>query len=274
MTKRTMLDEETNGSCDGRKRGLIRISAKALGELALPTFCARCFWIKRKLRNKLPFRQPLPGVFSTIDSITKQVVHGHFDEYGRLPPWLAPIGEVVRYHEPPHWSRFNTVIEEHGILLTGAADGIFERADGSFVIVDYKTARFTPAQDALLPMYEVQLNVYALIAKHVGFVPVSRLYLVYMEPSTDQSARTLEHYSATGLNIGFAAHVLGVRRKRDLFDPLLARVREIDDGTAPPSGRTGCQDCLLTERLTEVLRAARRAGQALRCNGAGIGGTR
>ena len=126
-----MADPARSPHRDG-ERGLIRISAKALGELALPTFCPRCFWIKRKLRNKLPFRQPLPGVFSTIDSITKQVVHGYFDKHGRLPPWLAPLGDVVRYHEPPHWSQFNTVIEERAVrelipqLAEAGARGIVE----------------------------------------------------------------------------------------------------------------------------------------------------
>ena len=89
MAKRTTTDKVTDRLRDGRDRGLIRISAKALGELALPTFCARCFWLKRKMRNRLPFRQPLPGVFSAIDSITKEVVHGIFDAHDHLPPWLA-----------------------------------------------------------------------------------------------------------------------------------------------------------------------------------------
>jgi hypothetical protein len=52
----------------------IRISAKNLGELALHNYCPRCFWLKLKLNNRLPF-QIFPGIFSAIDSYTKDVIH-------------------------------------------------------------------------------------------------------------------------------------------------------------------------------------------------------
>jgi hypothetical protein len=255
MAKQMTMCSETGAQRDGREPRIIRISAKALGELALPTFCPRCFWLKRKMRNKLPFRQPLPGAFSTIDSITKQVVHGYFDAYGHLPPWLAPLGDIVGYHEPPHWSRFNTVIEEHGVLLAGVADGIFERSDGSFIIVDYKTARFTPAQDALRPMYEVQLNAYALIAKRLGFAPVSGLFLVYMEPGCCLNSD--HNRLKSGIRVALTAGVHEVSRRWCRLKPLFYRVRELHRQGEPPRGRPGCTDCLATQRLTEALQAYR-----------------
>jgi len=52
----------------------LRISAKNIGALALPDFCPRCFWLKLKARNRLPF-QIFPGIFSSIDAYTKRVVH-------------------------------------------------------------------------------------------------------------------------------------------------------------------------------------------------------
>ena len=230
----------------------MRISAKALGELALPMFCPRCFRLKRKMRNKLPFRQPLPGVFSAIDSITKQVVHGFFNTHGHLPLWLAPLGDIVRYHEPPHWSRFNTVIEEHGILLTGAADGIFERADGSCVIVDYKTARFTQAQDALLPMYEVQLNAYALIAERCGFAPVAGLALIYLEPTIDDHDGCEQLCQDMGLQIPLNAHIVNVEQRSDMLDPLLARAHGLCGRARRPPGRASCPDCRQVRVLVEA----------------------
>ena len=33
----------------------IKISAKNLGQVALEDFCPRCFWIKLKMANKLPW---------------------------------------------------------------------------------------------------------------------------------------------------------------------------------------------------------------------------
>jgi len=42
----------------------LRISAKTLGELAVPGFCPRCFWLKLHAQH-LPF-QIFPGIFSPI----------------------------------------------------------------------------------------------------------------------------------------------------------------------------------------------------------------
>jgi len=62
----------------------LQISGKDLGALAMKGFCPRCFWIQR--RTKLPW-QIFPGIFSSIDSYSKKVVHGQFDKSG-MPGWL------------------------------------------------------------------------------------------------------------------------------------------------------------------------------------------
>ena len=63
----------------------LQISGKDLGALAMRDFCPRCFWIQR--RTKLPW-QIFPGIFSSIDSYSKKVVHGQFDKSG-MPGWLG-----------------------------------------------------------------------------------------------------------------------------------------------------------------------------------------
>src|SRR5579859_2234168 len=68
------------------------ISAKTLGQLAMPGYCPRCFWLAMKA-DRLPF-QIFPGIFSAIDSYGKSVVHGWFDRYGRPPSWLEPLGLI------------------------------------------------------------------------------------------------------------------------------------------------------------------------------------
>ena len=241
----------------------IRISAKNLGALALPDFCPRCTWLVLRLSRKLPF-QIFPGIFSTIDATTKRVVHGYCDAHGRPPKWLAELGEIEGYREPPHWSRFSAVIKEHNILLTGTPDGIFVRPNGAHVIVDYKTAKFTDTQDELFPMYETQLNVYALLGERCGFRPVSDLALIYMEPIVDEPAAAARRCDAVGFQMGFSAHVLRVERQSDLIDPLLARAREIHDMTTAPPGRPGCRDCQFVERLVSALKQSRSGNQGRR----------
>jgi len=59
---------------------VLHIPAKILDELALPDCCPRCFWLKLKAQNRLPF-QIFPGIFSSIDAYTKRVVHAGIFHY-------------------------------------------------------------------------------------------------------------------------------------------------------------------------------------------------
>jgi PD-(D/E)XK nuclease superfamily len=230
-----------------------RISAKTLGELAMPDFCPRCFWIKQRAKN-LPYRI-FPGIFSSIDSYGKKIVQGWFDRHGAPPAWLAGLGDIRGYVPPPHHSKFQTRDAETGILLTGTPDGILVLADESRIIVDYKTAKFTEFQDELFPMYEAQLNAYAHIGERTWTQPVAALALVYTEPVTDDATANDDSNMADGgFQMPFSARILRVERKPELVPELLRRARAILDLTGPPSGRTGCEDCQNLDHLISTAR--------------------
>ena len=231
----------------------LRISGKDLGQLALPEFCPRCFWVQRRASEGLPF-QIFPGVFSSIDAYTKRVVHQYFDVYGRAPDWLAPLGSIRGYREPPHYSKFNTKHPSTGILLTGALDAIFERQDDTLVLADYKTAKFTGAQDALLPMYEVQLNAYAYIAAALSWPTVSALALIYTEPETEtEHAHPSRSARPTGYAMDFRARILPVALSPSRIDDLLVRARDILKSDAAPQGRQECKNCAKLSGLISLL---------------------
>ena len=238
-------------------RETIRISGKNLGAFALPDACKRCLWTKMRLQHRMPFTF-FPGIFSSIDSYSKRVVHDHFDQHKCPPKWLEPIGDLVGYREPPHWSRFQMLDEDHQILLTGAPDGVFVRHDGSLVIADYKTARHTVAQDALRPMYEVQLNAYALIAESIGMGTVSGLALVYTEPMTEVLDANGAGINDAGFDMRFDAHVVHIDRDEDSITSLLHQVRTLVDRSAPPPPLDGCRDCHQVEALIQLLHRAKR----------------
>ncbi len=229
-------------------RDLIRISAKTLGELSLEAFCPRCFWLKLRVQHRLPF-QVFPGIFASIDGYSKRVVEGWFDRHGGPPPWLMELGPIVGYRPPPHHSKFNIVDERFGIHLTGTPDAVFVTENRSYIIGDYKTARFTRTQDELLPMYRVQLNAYAKIGEQYGFAPVTGLGLIYFEPQTDPDTVPDDPYRQDGFRLDFAAHVLPVALDPASIDPLLARVRKLYDIAQPPPGLSGCKNCLLVDQL-------------------------
>ena len=228
----------------------ITISAKDLGTLALPSFCPRCFWIRRHCANKLPF-QIFPGIFSSIDSYTKKVTNVHFDRYSRLPSWLEELVELGKPVKVPHYSKFSVTDENSDVVLRGAPDEILQMDDGSHFIIDYKTAKFTKAQDSLLPLYEVQLNAYAYIGERQGFDPVSGLALIYMEPQTDLAQDQLDSLvKKEGFLMAFDGYVLEVGLEPDkVIPPLLKEVRTIHDFESPPPGNQRCRDCQLLDGL-------------------------
>src|SRR5258706_1453271 len=228
----------------------LQISGKDLGALAMKGFCPRCFWISR--RSKLPW-QIFPGIFSSIDSYSKKVVHGQFDKSG-MPEWLTPLGELKGYKDPPSAHKFRVPVEEQGLLLTGGPEAIFERTDGTLVIADYKTSRYTPNQDRLFPMYQVQLNACAYIARKLGWNAVSALALIYTEPvTTDEAAVGDAARREDGFAMGFAAKIVPVELDEAMLAPLFARAAQLHALEAPPASRDGCADCQNLEKIRALL---------------------
>jgi hypothetical protein len=219
---------------------LIRVSAKTLGELALPEFCPRCFWIKKNVKT-LPF-QSFPSVFNDFDKLTKQFIHGWIDKYKTLPPWLQELGPIKGHIEPPGWR--NLSLEQDNIILSGSPDGIFTQEE--LLVVDYKTARYTGNQDKLFPMYEVQLNGYAYLLEKCGVGQVGGLALIYMEPTEE----TID--SATGFRIGLQAHISKVERKVGWIEELVKKASEIVYGDIPV-GRDKCKDCKALGKMEKIL---------------------
>ena len=228
----------------------IRISAKNLGSLALANFCPRCFYIKLKLNFKLPY-QIFPGIFSSIDSYSKKITWSYYEKYGVVPPWFKPFGEFIRPVKVPHHSKYFLFCEKENIMLTGVPDDIFLKDDGSYFIIDYKTARFTDHQDELLPLYTVQLNGYAMIGEQVGFSPVTGLVLCYYEPQTSVNEKTVNSLVIDGgFTMPFQAHLLEVGLDpQKVILPLLRQLREIGDRQVMPTGRDGCEGCGKVDKL-------------------------
>lgn len=228
------------------------ISAKNLGAFAVPGACPRCLWVQLHV-SRLPY-QIFPGIFSTIDSYNKKVVHAYFDREGAMPEWLAEVGDVVGYVPPPSYQRFSIHDAPTDVTLRGTADGIFQLRGGGHAIVDYKTAKFTPGQEAMRPIYETQLNAYAYIGDRVGLAPVSRLALIYMEPVTDDdTASEPSIVSDQGFALELSATVVSVDlQPESMIPPLLQRVRTIADLAASPAPRRGCRDC---EAVTGLISA-------------------
>lgn len=204
------------------------ISGKDLGQLALKDFCPRCFWIERKL-GKAP--GIFPGIFSTIDSLTKKSVKRSYLERNCLPEWL-PLKNLVKPIEFPRISV--PMLEYGGWILTGDPDEVFEMNDGSYHIVDYKTAKFTNKQDDLLPMYQVQLNAYARALPLYNIKPITKLSLLYCEPKEN-----LE--SDEDFCLGFTIHPLELDLQPEIIPEFLLKARGILENNLPPPPTINCK---------------------------------
>ncbi len=201
-----------------------------------------------------------PGIFSSIDRYTKNLVHAFFDEYEEAPACLEGFEDAVDYLEVGRLQYFD---EASGILVTGEPDDVFTLTDAYLGLVDYKTARFPKAlenQDdsessKLLPRYTVQLNVYDYLLEKNDFAKCKKAALVYFNPLTKlSSSEFLDRWNDGGVSLGFEAKVVSVElNHKKVLPPLLALVRKIYELKKAPQGRAGCKNC---ERIRKMLALA------------------
>ena len=125
-------------------------------------------------------------------------------------------------------------------------------SDGRYFIIDYKTAKYTGNQDALLPMYVCQLNGYAHIFEKLGMGTIGGLGLVYYEPQGDAPLDDIEPVLLEdGFVMPFKAHLKDIGLDVEgVVKPLLKEVRRYADSEVVPEGRVGCGEC---EKVGEIV---------------------
>lgn len=221
------------------------IGVKDLGNLILSDFCPRCFWYERHFG---PFPSRFPGIFNVLDSVSKKSVIRSLSERKKLPDWLEipnvvkrvemeEIGTVEKIHNRKYLVAYH---KESGWILRGDPDVVFELKDGTLHIIDFKTARFTSRQDELFPLYEIQLNGYALLSHKKK---VSRLSLVYCEPNS-------ELLDDINFHLEFTIKILDIDLNSQKIFGLLRKAREIVDMKEPPPPRPGCREtCYYIDKI-------------------------
>ena len=237
----------------------IHLSIKELSALVGPDFCPRCFWITLHMRHGLPFQAPQAGIYFAIEAYCRRLIHRWIDVYHQPPPWLSGLGDLKAYqplphHKPPFVPVFSVTEPEYGITISGGPSDALIRPDKSYLLVDYKAAKYTEVQQNLFPMYAARLNAYAWVGQFCRLTPVSGLALVYLEPATNRDAVADEtKYSEDGFGVDFTATVLDAPMDADTLISLFAQTREIYDCDPCPDGREGCQDCKRLNHLLTVM---------------------
>ena len=223
-----------------------------LGILALPDSCPRCFWMRARLGWKSPWAI-MPGIFSSIDGFSKRSLLAFYKANGHFPPWIAGRWADVRPLKSPHHATFRLTDPESGICLTGVPDLLLGLPGRRLAILDLKTARYSDHQDSLLPMYQTQLNGYALIAEGLGMGTVEALGLVYGEPPANDDNRGLDALvSDQGFSMPFKTTAEPVELNRELIPPLLRQAKSLLEMENPPEGQEGCKECRLVEEMARL----------------------
>lgn len=212
------------------------------------------------MRAKLAWKSPwaiMPGIFSSIDGFSKRAILASFEKTGHFPPWIAGRWAEVRPLESLHHSTFRLTDPTTGVILTGVPDLILGLPNDRLAILDLKTARYSKHQDFLLPMYQTQLNGYALIAEGLNMGTVEALGLVYGEPPANDDNRGLDALvDDGGFSMPFRATAMPIELDRTLIAPLLRRAKTLLEMENPPAPGEGCKECRLVDELIGYLKGA------------------
>ncbi|MCS6918718.1 MAG: PD-(D/E)XK nuclease family protein [Fimbriimonadales bacterium] len=231
------------------------VSARSLGALALPDACERCFWIRQKIGEP---PSPFPGIFSSIDSYSKRVLQAFLTWHQRMPDWFERFGLEGSPLPPPHFMWFKVPVLGGRLVLRGVPDEVLLLPDGALAIVDYKTARYKET-DALRPLYEAQLNVYARIAENLPASkpdypfprPVATLGLIYYDPITEVDRADKLH--TDGFSMEFRAYWSAVPRRDEWIEALAEQAWSILARETPPPAREDCKVCEAYRAIAAVI---------------------
>ena len=195
----------------------------------------------------------MPGIFSSIDGFSKRAILASYKKNGHFPPWISGRWADVRPLKSPHHSTFRKTDPETGIIVTGVPDLILGLPNDRLAILDLKTARFSKHQDFLLPMYQIQLVGYALIAESLDMGTVEALGLVYGEPPANDANKGLDALvDDRGFSMPFKATAMPIELDRSMIQPLLRRAKEILEMGNPPEGQEGCMECKMVEEMARI----------------------
>lgn len=174
---------------------------------------------------------PFPSVFKHIDETMKRA----YRENGIVLP-DGMYGRVVFEDE---WVRSQPIKVPHGMFyLTGKLDTVLRLEDGSFALIDFKTA--IPGSEHLIH-YERQLNSYAIAMENaaqgvISLACVTRLALVVYSPFEFDLHEDGKHASLNG-----SVQWVEIERDDDAFlNYIDSVVAVLEQPTVPPSSPACC----------------------------------
>ncbi len=143
--------------------------------------CRRCFYLKVVCGIRRP-TTPMPKIFMAIDSAMKDCFDGRRTEeiLSNLPTGVLAYSDRLVESVP-----MMAGDPEVTVSVRGKFDTVIRFDDGTFAVIDFKTASVNSAH---IPLYSRQLHSYAWALENpakgrLHLSPVTRLGLLVFEPS-------------------------------------------------------------------------------------------
>ena len=205
--------------------------------------CPRCFYFDRKLGVARP-----PSLPFNLNLAVDQLLKNEFNIYRRErrphPLMERDHIDAIPFSHPEldvwreNFQGIQVLHEETNLLITGAVDDIWERPDGTLIVVDYKaTSKREPITKTsqLHPAYQRQMEVYQWLLRKKGFKVDTKSYFVYCNgvQNKEQFNRHLE----------FEVAVVPYEAKCDWIESTLFDIFETINSPTLPSSSEECHYC-------------------------------
>jgi hypothetical protein len=192
-----------------------------------------------------------PRIFNDFDALQKRMTHLHFDQNGQPPASFGPFADGKAYLKVgrlQYWDKATN------ITVKAVPDDVFELEDGTLSVVDYKTGRYSKGQDALLPLYEAQLSIYASVLESLGKGDVAKAGLIYFEPATDgEDDDVVELITNKGYRLDWRTRPVEIEIDLGNVRKLLKLARKLYDMDTPPTCKNpDCFDCTSIDALCQL----------------------
>jgi CRISPR/Cas system-associated exonuclease Cas4 (RecB family) len=219
--------------------------------------CPRCFYLDNKLGTKRP-GFPSFNLNIAVDELFKKEfdihrvagsAHPIMKQYGvnavpfkhkDMDMWRDPFVGIVHTHTPTK------------LTVSGGVDDIWQKPDGSLIIVDYKSTSKDGKIEALGDspwemQYTRQLGVYRWLLEQNGFKVDSTGYLVY--------ANADKNLNAFDNKLIFETTLVPVETDVSWIEGALANIKVCLESSELPKSGPACEYCPYREAAGKKLQA-------------------
>ncbi|MFH2039669.1 MAG: PD-(D/E)XK nuclease family protein [Chloroflexota bacterium] len=204
--------------------------------------CKFCFYMK--VKHKIIYRGPFPGMFGTMGNLTSNYYQGK--PTSAISPDL-PVG-MIKYKEK--WVKSIPIFfpgMTSQCVIRGRFDAVIAFEDGSYGIIDYKTSDASSEKAAF---YSRQLSAYAYALENpapgaLSFAPITRLGLFIITPQRYELVSREEAAFITRTTW------MDVPREDTGFLAFLGEVMAVLDSPHPPTSAEDCALCSYRQSMAE-----------------------